>query len=253
MGKAAILGAVLVATAAILRKRSGSSGRGAAGPGNPVRKAGGDRPRPPAASTFDRTWQPGYLTEYYPDAPKNQQRREGGRYDRNPGRDKHPVVTWQQHAADPKKYPFVTAASDLQLRGLKVPYGARLYLEAFPAVTFRLFDTGGHFFGDAKVYHGFPRWESGKSYKKGAGVSEAGSLYRAREAIAGSKAPPSQDPRWLTEPKPYTEPFDIAANSPEVPGVQRLGISGTSTRYWVDFDDVIDYPAWLAERPASVA
>ena len=162
-------------------------------------------------------------------------------------------MTWQQHAAAPKKYPFVTVASDLQLRGRKVPYGARLYLEAFPAVTFRLFDTGGHFFGTDKVYHGFPRWESGKSYKKGAGVNDGGTLYRALVALVGSTTAPNQDARWIAEPRPYAEPFDIAASSPELPGVRRLGLSGTRTRYWVDFDDVIDYPAWLAVKPPSVA
>lgn len=252
MAKVALAGVALVALAAFLRRSSGSSAAATTAP-EPTRPASVPPPPPVGTrSAFDRTWQPGYLTEYYPDAPTNQ-RREGGRYDRNPGRDKHPVVTWQQHAEAPKKYPFVTVSSDLQLRGRKVPYGARLYLEAFPAVTFRLFDTGGHFFGAGKVYHGFPRWESGKSYKKGAGVNDGGSLYRAREALVGSVTPPHQDVRWTAEPKPYAEPFDIAASSPELPGVKRLGLSGTSTRYWVDFDDVIDYPAWLAVKPPSVA
>lgn len=253
MDSAALLGAALVAAAALLRRgAAGSAGVSSATrpQGNPAAKT---EAKPPATSSFDRTWQPGYLTEYYPDAPPAQRRLEGGRYDRNPGRDKHPVVTWQQHAADSKRYPFVTVASDLQLRGRKVPYGARIYLEAFPAVTFRLFDTGDHFFGEGKVYHGFPRWESGKSYKKGAGVNYAGTLYRATQALVSSTDSPDRDSRWSAEPKPYAEPFDIAASSPDLPGVKRLGLSGTRTRYWVDFDDVIDYPAWLAVKPPSVA
>lgn len=250
MARAALIGAGLVVAAALLRRQASNG----SGPASAVRAEPTAAPRrPDAAGTFDRSWQPGYLTEYYPDAPKSQQRLEGGRYDRNPGKDKHPVVTWQQHAADSRKYPFVTVASDLQLRGHNVPYGARLYLEAFPGVSFRLFDTGGHFFGPDKVYHGFPRWESGRSYKKRAGVNYQGTLYRAREALISSTTEPERDPRWAAEPKPYPEPFDIAASSPELPGVKRLGISGTSTRYWVDFDDVIDYPAWLAIKPPSVA
>ena len=153
----------------------------------------------------DRTWQPAYLTQYYPDAPARLQRQEGGFYDRYPGREKHPVIRWEQHAADPKRYPFITASGDLVLRGRKVPYGARLYLEAYPETIFRLCDTGSHFYGEHKVIR-----------------------------------------------VPGAEPFDIATSYPG-PGAKRLGISGTKTRYWVDFDDVIDYPVWLAVKRDSVA
>ena len=130
---------------------------------------------------------------------------EGGLYDRHPGREKHPVVRWEQHAADPKRYPFVTASGDLELRGRKVPYGARLYLEAYPGLVFRLLDTGSHFYGAKKVIQ-----------------------------------------------RPGAEPFDIATSYPGPRG-PRLGISGTKTRYWVDFDDVIDYPAWLVVKRPAVA
>ena len=154
---------------------------------------------------IDRTWKPAYLTEYHPDAPPIKRRMEGGPHDRYPGREKHPVIRWEQHAADPKRYPFVTTSGDLVLRGRKVPYGARLYLEAYPEPIFRLCDTGSHFYGEQKVIR-----------------------------------------------VPGAEPFDIATSYPG-PGAKRLGISGTKTRYWVDFDDVIDYPVWLVVKPQQVA
>ena len=115
------------------------------------------------------------------------------------------AVEWEQNAADPKRYPFVTASGDLELRGRRVPYGARLYLEAYPGVVFRLLDTGSHFYGTTKVVR-----------------------------------------------IPGTEPFDIATSYPG-PRSSRLGISGTKTRYWVDFDDVTDYPAWLVVKRPAVA
>ena len=60
-------------------------------------------------------------------------------------------------------------------------------------MTFRLFDTGSHFYGEHKVIR-----------------------------------------------IPGAEPFDIATSYP-APEPSVSGISGTKTRYWVDFDDVIDY------------
>ena len=205
--RALLLSGAALAGLALLRRESPE--RTASEPRNPSTK-----PRPyynPDASqttpqsAFDRTWQPAYLTEYHPDAPPSKRKQEGGLYDRNSGRVKHPVVRWEQHAADPKRYPFVTTSGDLVLRGRKVPYGARVYLEAYPEVTFRLFDTGSHFYGEHKVIR-----------------------------------------------IPGAEPFDIATSYPG-PGAKRLGISGTKTRYWVDFDDVIDYPAWLAVKRDSIA
>ena len=156
--------------------------------------------RPPSDPRARPPWEPARLTEYYPDAPASQRGREGGRFDRFPGRDKHPVIWWEQYKSDPDKYPFVTASGDLKLRGRKVPYGARLYIEAYPDVEFRLMDTGGNFFGDGKVIR-----------------------------------------------VPGHEPFDIAVAYP-VAGQPRLHISGTKTRYWVDFADVRDYPSWLVVR-----
>ena len=41
---------------------------------------------------------------------------------------KAPVVTVQDFQRDPVKFPYVSVASDLVLRGEKVPYGTRLYL-----------------------------------------------------------------------------------------------------------------------------
>ncbi len=238
-----VLGAAAGLAAVLLRPRSSDA---------PARSPEPRRERsatpPKAAAAPDRTWEPAYLTEYYPDAPPSQTRREGGRYNRKG----HLVIRWEDHAADPTRFPFVTVSGDLQLRGKPVPYGARLYLEAFPAVTFRLFDDGGNFFGAGKVYRGFSKWAPGSSYKKAAGVNVDGRLYRAAEMIVSSSTPPSQDPRWIPEPRPYTEPFDIATryHGPQQKG---LGVSGTRTRYWVDFDDVIDYPAWLVVRPPAVS
>lgn len=243
---ALLLGAAAGLAAVVLRPR----GANAPAPSPDARQPSPSHSKSPPLA--DRKWENAYLTEYYPDAPPSQTRREGGRYDRNPGSEKHPVITWEDHAADPRRFPFVTVSGDLQLRGKKVPYGARLYLEAFPTVLFRLFDTGGHFFGTGKVYHGFAKWTPGAAYKKSAGINVEGRLYRAAELIASSSTPPSQDPRWIPEPRPYTEPFDIATryHGPQQKG---LGISGTRTRYWVDFDDVIDYPAWLVVRPRAVS
>ena len=204
--KALLLGGAAVAGLALLRRGEQDPPAPSLQPKKP------EKPRPyynPAPSgpqsSMDRSWQPAYLTEYYPDAPPSLKKREGGLYDRYPGRAKHPVVRWEQHAADPKRYPFVTASGDLELRGRKVPYGARLYLEAYPGVIFRLLDTGSHFYGSSKVIR-----------------------------------------------IPGAEPFDIATSYPG-PRSPRLGISGTKTRYWVDFDDVIDYPAWLVVKRPAVA
>lgn len=243
-----VLGAAAGLAAVLLRPRNSHA---------PARSPDSPRERsatpPKAAPAPDRMWEPTYLTEYHPDAPARLTGSEGGPYDRRGGKNgKHPVIRWEQHAADSRTYPFVTVSGDLQLRGKKVPYGARLYLEAYPDVVFRLFDTGGHFYGDDKVYRGFQKFTAGASYKTGAGVNVGGRLYRAAEMIASASTPPGQDPRWIPEPRPYTEPFDIAT-SYHGPQQKGLGISGTRTRYWVDFDDVIDYPAWLVVRPRAVS
>ena len=204
--RALLLSGAALAGLALLRKKS--SDRTVSEPRNPLPK-----PRPyynldaipnGSQAAADRTWKPAYLTEYHPDAPPSKRKQEGGPYDRHSGRVKHPVVCWEQHAVDPKRYPFVTTSGDLVLRGRKVPYGARLHLEGYPEVIFRLFDTGSHFYGDNKVIR-----------------------------------------------VPGAEPFDIATSYPSL-GRKRLGISGTKTRYWVDFDDVIDYPIWLAAKRDSV-
>lgn len=248
MARLALWAGAAAAALALVRSRSARADSPAPARSTAPRDLKTAQPAPPS----DRLWEPAYLTEYHPDAPASQRRLEGGRYDRYPGGEKHPVVRWEQHAADPARYPFVTVSGDLVLRGKPVPYGARLHLEAYPRVTFRLFDTGGHFFGPDKVYHGYSKWVAGTSYKKGAGVQYAGLLYRAAETVPGSSTPPGTDLRWIAEPRPYPEPFDLATSyhRPEQKG---LGLSGTRTRYWVDFDDVVAYPAWLAVKPQAVA
>ena len=47
--------------------------------------------------------------------------------------------------------------------------------------------------------------------------------------------------------KPGHEPFDVATAYP-ADSTSRLHISGTKTRYWVDFADVRDYPSWLVVK-----
>lgn len=59
-----------------------------------------------------------------------------------------PLVTLEQHRADPTRYPYASVAADLVIQGRQVPYGARIYLEALPRDVLRIVDTGGHFFAD---------------------------------------------------------------------------------------------------------
>lgn len=95
---------------------------------------------------------PARLTEYYPDLPssasKEERRREGGANARDPS---IPVITLDQHRADPVRYPFATVAADIQLgRTIRKGFGPRVYFAAFPKDTFRIYDTGGNFTGDGK-------------------------------------------------------------------------------------------------------
>lgn len=46
------------------------------------------------------------------------------------------------------------------------------------------------------------------------------------------------------------EPFDVATKYPQ-PTNPRLGISGTRTRYRIDYDDVINYPSWLQQSTVA--
>lgn len=106
---------------------------------------------PPAApARIDGNWLPARLTEYHPDAPpsagKKVLRREGGPRDRM----RQPLVTLEQHRADPLRYPFASIASDLVLQGRKVPYGVRVHIEALPTDVLRIVDTGQNFYGDGK-------------------------------------------------------------------------------------------------------
>jgi hypothetical protein len=142
-------------------------------------------------------WKPAYLTEYHPNAPDVLTKLEGGRFDRFPGAEKHPVIWWEQHAADPKTFPFVTVAADLTLEGRRVPYGARLYLEAYPNVEFRLMDTGSHFFGPTKAIQkkGYEPFDLATSYQASKvhrlGISGIQTRYRVDfDDVAAY-------PRWL--------------------------------------------------------
>ena len=104
---------------------------------------------PSQKETDDSAWLPALLSEYHPDAPADQQRMEGGKYDRNP-RQKTLVITVEQFSQDKSKYPYVSVSGDLTLRGKPVPYGARVYFSSFPDIVFRLVDTGDRFRGATK-------------------------------------------------------------------------------------------------------
>lgn len=141
-------------------------------------------------------WQRARLTEYHPDTPasagKKAVRREGGKLDRQ----KQPLITLEQHRADPLRYPYVSVSADLVLQGRVVPYGARIFIEALPRDVLRIVDTGGHFFTDAAK--------------------------NAEKVIR----------------EPGHEPLDIATAWPGT--TQKL--SGTLTRYRVDWLDVLPRP-----------
>ena len=175
------------------------------------------RAAPPAAAgteefTREPLWRPAVLTEFYPDAPSSQRRREGGPHDRFVNKktgEKHPIVTVDQHKRDPAKYPFVTVAADYVLEGrtLKAGHGPRVYFRRFPEFVFRLFDTGGNFHGADK--------KKAQEKKKTQG----------------------------------REPFDIAV---EFGGSWRNWFAGTDsgrTDYYVDWADVVPYPKELAVFP----
>lgn len=174
----------------------------------------------PGVEEFTREplWRPAVLTEFYPDAPPSQRRREGGPFDRFTNKktgEKHPILTVDQHMRDKTKFPFVTVAADFVLEGrtLKPGHGPRVYFRRFPEFVFRIFDTGGNFFGDGK-----------------------------KEAQAKKK----------TQGR---EPFDIAV---EYGGAWRHWFTGKDTDegltdYYIDWADVVPYPKELAVYPQRPA
>jgi hypothetical protein len=99
----------------------------------------------PSAEYADGAWFPVRLTEYHPDAPAKERKLEGGKNDRK----KVPLITLEQHLADPARFPYAAVASDLVLHGAPVAYGTRVYLTLadprLAGAVFRLVDTGGHF------------------------------------------------------------------------------------------------------------
>ena len=134
------------------------------------------RANTPKKPPRDDEWLPAMLTEYYPDAPPNEVGREGGPRDRM----KAPVVTVQDFQRDPVKFPYVSVASDLVLRGEKVPYGTRLYLGAYPDIVFRLVDTGSHFLGEKKKYvkPGYEPLDIATEHGSNLGFSRKTTVYR---------------------------------------------------------------------------
>jgi len=92
----------------------------------------------------DNEWLPALLSEYYPDAPASERKREGGLLDRM----KTEIITYDQFINNSKQYPYVSVSSDLILRNKPVPYGTRIYFGRYPDVVFRLVDTGDNFRSD---------------------------------------------------------------------------------------------------------
>lgn len=180
-------------------------------PGSPISPSAG-----PGTEEFTREplWRPAVLTEFYPDAPASQRRREGGPFDRFTNKktgEKHPVITVDQHKRDPAKYPFVTVAADLVLDGrtLQPGHGPRVYFRRFPEFVFRIYDTGGNFFGEDK--------QKAQQRKKTQG----------------------------------REPFDLAVLHG---GAWRGWFTGKDssegqTDYYIDWADVLPYPKELAVYP----
>jgi hypothetical protein len=84
-------------------------------------------------------------TGYWPyTALPDERKMEGGTNDRK-GK---PIITLEQHQADPAKYPYVSVSGDLDIW----PYGQRISIDAWPGAVFRVVDTGSHFHGSGKVY-----------------------------------------------------------------------------------------------------
>lgn len=74
----------------------------------------------------------------------SERKMEGGTKDRKGA----PIHTLEMHMADPAAHPYVSVAGDYEIW----PYGQRVVLEAWPGVSFRVVDTGGHFHGVNKIY-----------------------------------------------------------------------------------------------------
>jgi hypothetical protein len=84
-------------------------------------------------------------TGYWPYTAREDERQmEGGTKDRK-GK---PIITLEQHLADPATYPYVSVSGDDALW----PYGQRISIDAWPNAVFRVVDTGSHFRGAGKVY-----------------------------------------------------------------------------------------------------
>lgn len=58
------------------------------------------------------------------------------------------LVTLEQHLGDPARYPWAAIAGDPSIW----PFGQRVKIPELPGATFRVVDTGGHFYGADKVF-----------------------------------------------------------------------------------------------------
>ena len=141
-------------------------------------------------------WKNSRLTSYYPDAPPEQWRLEGGPLGRG-----YPIITFDQHLRSPVEFPFITVAADVVLEGqkLKPGFGPRIHFFAWPRMVFRILDTGGAFKGESK---------------------------RIRN-------------------EGY-EPFDLSTS---YAGPMRKQVDRQKfTTYWIDWLDVVQYPADLRRK-----
>jgi hypothetical protein len=84
-------------------------------------------------------------TGYWPYAATEAEKKmEGGTNDRLG----HPIITLEQHLADPAAHPYVSVSGDPDIW----PAGQRISIDAWPTAVFRVVDTGSHFHGAGKVY-----------------------------------------------------------------------------------------------------
>lgn len=107
-----------------------------------IRKATGatEPPSSPKGGSFDAR-----LTGYWPfqsGLSADERKMEGGIHDRKG----HPLYTLEDYQAG--RAPFVSVAGDYEI----FPYGQKIAISAWPGVSFRVVDTGGHFHGAGKLY-----------------------------------------------------------------------------------------------------
>ena len=134
------------------------------------------KPERESVKATDMEWYKALLSEYHPDAPDDEQKMEGGLKDRM----KNPIITVQQHTSNRQKFPYVSVAADLALRGAAVEYGTRIYFGSYPDYVFRLVDTGSHFRGPQKKIRkpGYEPFDIATNYGSKLGFAGKETVYR---------------------------------------------------------------------------